>query len=99
MFRALLAYPKEPLHKRHLLQMYCLRVMSVGCTSIGVPVYICTLVKQNFCVGLVQVFFGVLVLVYLLCLSDRLAQYWMRSTDHLAAHYEVFFTPLLPRPS
>jgi hypothetical protein len=29
MFRALLAYPQEALHKRHLV--YCLRVMSVGC--------------------------------------------------------------------
>jgi hypothetical protein len=29
MFRALLAYPQEVLHKRHLV--YCVRVMSVGC--------------------------------------------------------------------
>jgi hypothetical protein len=29
MFRALLAHPKEALHKRHLV--YCVRVMSVGC--------------------------------------------------------------------
>jgi hypothetical protein len=34
MFRALLAQPQEALHKRHLL--YCVRVMSVGCTRIGV---------------------------------------------------------------
>jgi hypothetical protein len=26
------------------------------------------------------------------------AQYWVRSTDHEAPHYEVFFTTLLPRP-
>jgi hypothetical protein len=31
MFRALLAYPQEALHKRHLV--YCVRVMSVGCTN------------------------------------------------------------------
>jgi hypothetical protein len=31
MFRGLLAYPQEVLHKRHLV--YCVRVMSVGCTS------------------------------------------------------------------
>jgi hypothetical protein len=30
MFRALLAHPQEALHKRHLV--YCVRVMSVGCT-------------------------------------------------------------------
>jgi hypothetical protein len=34
MFRALLAHPQEGLHKRHMV--YCLRVMSVGCTRIGV---------------------------------------------------------------
>jgi hypothetical protein len=32
MFRALLAYPQEVLHKRHLV--CCVRVMSVGCTRI-----------------------------------------------------------------
>jgi hypothetical protein len=34
MFRALLAHLQEALHKRHLV--YCVRVMSVGCTRIGV---------------------------------------------------------------
>jgi hypothetical protein len=34
MFRALPAYLQEVQHKRHLV--YCVRVMSVGCTSIGV---------------------------------------------------------------
>jgi hypothetical protein len=34
MFRALLAHPQEALHKRHLV--YCVSVMSVGCTMIGV---------------------------------------------------------------
>jgi hypothetical protein len=33
-FRALLAHPQEALHKRHLV--YCVRVMSVGYTRIGV---------------------------------------------------------------
>jgi hypothetical protein len=33
MFRALLAHPQEALHKRHLV--YCVRVMSVGCTRIN----------------------------------------------------------------
>jgi hypothetical protein len=33
MFRALLAHPQEALHKGHLV--YCVRVMSVGCTRIG----------------------------------------------------------------
>jgi hypothetical protein len=32
MFRALLAHPQEALYKRHLV--YCMRVMSVGCTRI-----------------------------------------------------------------
>jgi hypothetical protein len=36
MFRALLARPYESLHKHHLV--YCVRVMSVGCTRIGVAV-------------------------------------------------------------
>jgi hypothetical protein len=34
MFRALLAHLQEALHKRHLV--YCVRVMSVGCTRTGV---------------------------------------------------------------
>jgi hypothetical protein len=34
MFRALLAHPQEVLHRRHLV--YCVCVMSVGCTRIGV---------------------------------------------------------------
>jgi hypothetical protein len=33
MFRALLTYPQEARHKQHL---YCVRVMSVGCTMIDV---------------------------------------------------------------
>jgi hypothetical protein len=35
MFRALLAYPQEALHKRHLV--YCMCVISVGCIRIKVP--------------------------------------------------------------
>jgi hypothetical protein len=34
MFRALLTHPHEALLKRHLV--YCVRVMSGGCTRIGV---------------------------------------------------------------
>jgi hypothetical protein len=34
MFQALLAHLQEALHKQHLV--YCVRVMSVGCTRIGV---------------------------------------------------------------
>jgi hypothetical protein len=34
MFRALLAHPQEVLNKRHLV--YCVRVMSVGCTRVEV---------------------------------------------------------------
>jgi hypothetical protein len=37
MFRALRAHPQEALQKRHLV--YCLRVMSVGCTRIEVPLH------------------------------------------------------------
>jgi hypothetical protein len=33
MFRALLTHPQEALHKQHLV--YCVRVMSVGCTRIN----------------------------------------------------------------
>jgi hypothetical protein len=36
MFRALLAHPQEALYKRHLV--YCVHVMSVGCTRTGVEV-------------------------------------------------------------
>jgi hypothetical protein len=35
-FRALLAHPQEVLHKRYLV--YCLRVVSVGCTRIGLEI-------------------------------------------------------------
>jgi hypothetical protein len=42
MFRALLPHPQEALHKRH--SVYCVRVMSVGCTRIGVElVYLAVL--------------------------------------------------------
>jgi hypothetical protein len=34
MFRALFSHPQEVLYKRHLV--YCVRVISVGCTRIGV---------------------------------------------------------------
>jgi hypothetical protein len=34
MFRALLAHPQEAFHQRHLV--YCVRVMSVGCSTITV---------------------------------------------------------------
>jgi hypothetical protein len=34
MFRALLADPQEPMHKGHLV--YCVRVMSAGCTRTAV---------------------------------------------------------------
>jgi hypothetical protein len=34
MSRALLAYPQEALHTRHLV--HCVRVMSIGCARIGV---------------------------------------------------------------
>jgi hypothetical protein len=37
MFRALLAYPQEALHKRHLV--YCVHFMSVGCTRIEVELH------------------------------------------------------------
>jgi hypothetical protein len=39
MFRALLTYPQEALHKRHLV--YCVCVMSVGCTWIGLELRAC----------------------------------------------------------
>jgi hypothetical protein len=35
MIRALLAHPQAALNKRHLV--YCVHVMSVSCTRIGVP--------------------------------------------------------------
>jgi hypothetical protein len=38
MFRALLAQPQEVLHKRHFV--YCVRVMSVGCTRIKVELLV-----------------------------------------------------------
>jgi hypothetical protein len=37
MFWALLTHPQEALHKRHLV--YCVRVMSVGCTRVGVELF------------------------------------------------------------
>jgi hypothetical protein len=57
-FRALLAHPQEVLHKRHLL--YCVRVVSVGCTRIivhhvGFPILIyydarsTTLMRLSLC--------------------------------------------------
>jgi hypothetical protein len=39
MFRALLVHPQEVLHKRHLV--YCMCVMSVGCTRLDIPSTVC----------------------------------------------------------
>jgi hypothetical protein len=36
MFRALLAYPQEAMHKRHLV--HCVRIMSVGCPTTAATV-------------------------------------------------------------
>jgi hypothetical protein len=44
MFRALLAHHQEALDKRHLV--YCVRVISVGCTMIIVEVYLVPLVGR-----------------------------------------------------
>jgi hypothetical protein len=38
MFRALFVHLQEAVHKPHLL--YCVRVMSVGCTSISTPILV-----------------------------------------------------------
>jgi hypothetical protein len=38
MFRELLAHPHEALHKRHLV--YCVRIMSVGCATIAVKLFL-----------------------------------------------------------
>jgi hypothetical protein len=43
MFRALLAYPQEALRKLHLV--YCVNVMSVGCTNI--PSAVCAVPPEN----------------------------------------------------
>jgi hypothetical protein len=40
MFQTLLAHPYEALHQRHLV--YCVRVMSVGCTAMVQPTDITT---------------------------------------------------------
>jgi hypothetical protein len=40
MFRALIAHPQEALHKRHLV--YCVRIMSVGCSTTAVSLQSCT---------------------------------------------------------
>jgi hypothetical protein len=52
MFRALLAHPQEVLHKQHTV--YCVRVMSVGCTSIGVERILNKLNKK--CIILVSLY-------------------------------------------
>jgi hypothetical protein len=44
MFRASLAHPQEALNKQHLI--YCVHVMSVGCTRIGVgPKFLINVIK------------------------------------------------------
>jgi hypothetical protein len=51
MFQALLAHPQELLYKWH--SVYCVRVMSVGCTRIGVElVYSRMQYKSAACVAL-----------------------------------------------
>jgi hypothetical protein len=49
MFQALLAHPQEELHKRCLV--YCVRVMSVGCTRFGVPTDITRAVRLYYDAG------------------------------------------------
>jgi hypothetical protein len=51
-FRALLAHPQETLHKPHLV--YCVRVMSVGCTRIEV----------HFNIGAAQAALGIMYACY-----------------------------------
>jgi hypothetical protein len=46
MFPELLAHPHEALNKRHLV--YCVRVMSVGCTSIGVGRQFCCMLCGGY---------------------------------------------------
>jgi hypothetical protein len=46
MFRALLAHPKEALHKRHFV--YCVRVMSVGCNWTGTGVCYVSWLQQDW---------------------------------------------------
>jgi hypothetical protein len=48
MFEALLAHPQEALHRLHLI--YCVRVMSVGCTPVRAVIsvtLICTSLKKQ----------------------------------------------------
>jgi hypothetical protein len=45
MFRALIAHPQEALHRRHLV--YCVHVMSVGCTRIEASGNACYHSVQN----------------------------------------------------
>jgi hypothetical protein len=47
MFRALLAHPQEVLHEQHLV--YCVRVMSVGCTRIEEELVSLTVPLQSWC--------------------------------------------------
>jgi hypothetical protein len=47
MFRALLSHPQEALHKRHLV--YCVRVMSVGCTWCIVTFTVNIHISLSFC--------------------------------------------------
>jgi hypothetical protein len=49
MFWALLAHPREVLRKRHLV--YCVRVMSVGCTRIGVELQHARSIPSAVCVA------------------------------------------------
>jgi hypothetical protein len=46
MFRALLAHPQEAIHKRYLV--YCVRIMSVGCTRIEVELQAAPGLKWNY---------------------------------------------------
>jgi hypothetical protein len=49
MFQALLSHPQEALHKWRLV--YCVRVVSVGCTRIGVQFVEDTQVMLETCRG------------------------------------------------
>jgi hypothetical protein len=102
MFRALLAYLQEALHKRHLV--YCVRVMSVDCTRVGVerwfhytdltPLFLPVNVFRYRCDPLLLTYF----LAHLLQNSQQRSQkscLWYRTSPLFKAKSDIIICSIL----
>jgi hypothetical protein len=91
MFRALLAHPQEALNKRYL--EYCVRVMSVGCTRVGVEHQVVLSHTPSYCLLVYQYIgyaSGYVISHSVFCLFVRLFLAQQPPVSHGFLIHEVF---------